>query len=104
MDANLVRPASIDLNFQQAELAVRRVQLALHRVMADGLAPARPPRGHARAPHLVTADAARDGSALALQPALHQRQISLLDLPRNELRGQPAMSLVALRYHNQSAG
>src|ERR1700693_721050 len=104
MDANLVRAASIDLNFQQAEFAVRRIQLALHRVMADGFAPASPPRGHARAPHLITADATADGSALTLQPALHQGHIFLLDLPRDELRGQSTMSLVTLRYHNQSAG
>src|SRR5438876_11055944 len=102
--ANLVRPSGIDLYFEQAELAVGRIQLPLHGVMADGFPPAGSSRGHTSTADLVAADVAVDGAALAFQPSLHQRQIPFLHLSPDKLCCQPPMRFVGLRYDDQPAG
>src|SRR5216684_1440325 len=104
MYSNLVRPSGVDLHLQPAEFSVRRIQLSLHRVMADRFPSPRPPRGHAGAPHPVAADSAANSSVIALQPAVHQREIFFLDLPLCKLGGQPAMRFVALGHYDQAAG
>ena len=38
MDPDLVGPAGVDLNFQQGEFSVRRIQPALDLVMGNGFA------------------------------------------------------------------
>src|ERR1700730_6657490 len=103
MKPNLVGPAGIDLQFQQAEFSILRIQPSLHRVMGNGCTSTRPPRSHASAPRPVTADAAADRRPVLLQPALYQREVPFLDLPPDELAGQPAMRFVALGHHNQTA-
>src|SRR6476660_427360 len=101
---NLVSPPRIDLDFQQGELPVWRIQPPLNRVMTDGLTASLAPGGHASAPYPVPADAAVDGSAIALQPALHQGNVLFLDLPAGELGSEAAMRFVALGYYNKTAG
>src|SRR5689334_5274101 len=47
--ANLVSASGFDLNFEQRELAERRIDSVLHFVMRDCLTSAGPARSHARA-------------------------------------------------------
>src|SRR5206468_12589702 len=93
----------VDLYFQQAEFPERRIDLSLHRVMADGFPSTRPPRGHTGTAHPVAADAAADGSTLTPQPALDQGRIFLFDLSSGKLGGQPTMRFVTLGHHDQTA-
>src|SRR5208282_1340039 len=94
MDANLVRAPGLDFEFDQCKLAVRRVDFSLHGVMRDRFAAAEAPRRHARAPLRVAADGALNRAAVLLRPAVHQRDVSLVDLASAELLRQPAVRFI----------
>src|SRR5207245_533027 len=59
---NLVRPPSINPDFEESELPECRVNAPLHPVMRDRLASTGASRGHAHPPHAVAADVAIDCS------------------------------------------
>src|ERR1039457_6553352 len=68
-------PAGINLHFDQRELAKRSIQAPDHVVVRDRVAPSGSPRRHPYAAPPVAADAGRDGSAIFLQPPVHQRNV-----------------------------
>src|SRR5437764_5107443 len=85
MHADLVGAPGIDLHFQQTELAIRRFDSLLHRVMRNRLSPGRSSRGHADAPHSIAADARVNGAAILLRPTMDQCDVGFLDLAPGEL-------------------
>src|SRR5439155_9421360 len=78
--ANLVRAPSVNLHFEQCELAKGGIQTAHDTIMGDGPASARQAGGHARAAHPVTADALRNRSPIVLQPAVHWGDLRSVEL------------------------
>src|SRR5690242_3766283 len=104
MHSDLVRAPRIDLYLKQTKFPVGRIQLSLHRVMADSFPSAWTARRHASAVNTVAADAATDGPALTLHPALYQCQVFFLDFPGRKLGSQPSMRFVAFGNYNQAAG
>src|SRR6266852_4483871 len=104
MHPDLVGPAGVNLHIQQRKLPKLRIDPPPYRVVSDGLASARPPRGHPCTAHPIAADAAGNLPAILLYPAVHQRDVNLLDLAPSKLRRQPAMGFVVLCHHYQPAG
>src|SRR5438445_6128928 len=102
--ANLVRAPSVNLHFEQCELAKGGIQTAHDTIMGDGLASARQAGGHARAAHPVTADALRNRSPILLEPAVHEGDIGFLDFAASELGSKFAVGVIVLRDHDDAAG
>src|SRR6266446_10365217 len=100
---NLMRPASVDLQLEQGELAEPRVDPSFHCVVRDGFAPARSPGGHACPTYAVAADTAVNRAPIQFYPALDQRDIRLLHLPARKLRCQFAVCRIVLCYDDQPA-
>src|ERR1700721_1011055 len=104
MDPNPVRAPNFNLEFNQRELAVRRVDLPLYRIMGNRLASSIAFRSHACAALRMAADGAVNCASIQLRPAVHQRQISLMHLATAELFRQSPMRLIVFRHHHQPAG
>src|SRR4030095_15468684 len=77
---DLVSAPGVDLEFQQRELAVGRVDSAADLVVRDCLAPAEAAGGHAGAAHGVAADSRVNGSPFGFQRAMHKGNIGFLNL------------------------
>src|ERR1700676_599839 len=101
--ADLVSAPSIYFQLQQCELAECRINPLLNHVMGDRLAPLFTPGRHLGAMHAIAAYAAADGSLVTLHPAVHQRDIFLLNLAPGELCGQFPVCFVIFRYHYKAA-
>ena len=104
VNADLVSSTGVDFDFEQSELAERRIELAQNVVVRDGLALAGSLCRHSYAADGVAADAGVDGPALFLGPAVHQRDIGFLHFTFRELRGEFAVSVVIFRDHDQATG
>src|SRR3989442_10064148 len=83
--ANLVRAPSVNLHFEQCELAKGGIQTAHDTIMGDGLASARQAGGHARGAPPGTADAFRNRSPILLLPAVHEGGIGFFYFPAGGL-------------------
>src|SRR5882672_8536490 len=100
----MVGPAGFDLEFEQGELAVHSVELALDYVMCHRLASAWTARSHTNPALRVATDRGSNGAALLLRPALHQGDVGLVHFAGGKLLRQFSMRLVVLGDHHQSAG
>src|SRR5208282_1004435 len=86
------------------KLAVRRIDLALHRVMGYCLAATIATRRHAGAALRVPADGALNRAAILLGPAVDEGDIGLVHLACAELLRQPSMRFIVFRHYHQPAG
>src|SRR5207248_3643477 len=102
--ADLMGPSGINIEFQQAELAVRCRQTFAHPVVSYRRAAAATPRCHAGTAHLVATDAGIYGAAVLLHPTVDQGDVLLLYLTARKLFCQPPMPDVVLCNHHQAAG
>ena len=103
MHPYLVRAPGVNLHLQQTKLAVARIQTTPHMIVRDGLTATRIPRAHARPPHPIAADAARNPPRIRLQPAMHQRHILLLHLALRKLRRQSPVRQIILGNDDEPA-
>src|SRR5579871_4089838 len=108
MYPDLVRSSCLNPYFQQGKLAISALNLFGYLPVCDGLT-ARPAcagtaRGHSRATDHITADSGVDGSFRHLGPAVHQRDVCLLDLTTGELFCQLSVSQIGLSHQHQPTG
>src|SRR5258708_25212716 len=99
MHADLVRPAGLNLDLQQRELAVAAFNafdyLPVRNRVPSWLASNAAARGHARATHQVAANGSAHGALRLLHPAMDQRQIGLLYFTAGEMVRPRSVSVIA---------
>ena len=104
MHANLVRPPSLNLDFQQSEVAVAGLMSLQHSIMGNGIASSGAARCHPGASLLVAADRGIQRASIELHRPMHQRNVSLMYLAAREHLSQPGVRAVVLCNDNQAAG
>src|SRR5579872_6669645 len=100
MHANLMGAPGIDLDFDQRELAVGRIDSAKYLVVRDSFTSTGVTRCHADTANAVAANACRDRARLLFYPTVNQGNVLLLYFALGKLLSEFAMRFIILRDDN----